>query len=244
MPTGRHRGAPPGLAGVSAVFTDRHGGVSAAPYASNNLGSHVGDQDDAVVHNRLAVAGARGAPSLAVMNQVHGAGVAVVDTAAGPAPVADSLVTTVPGVALTVQVADCVPLLLAGRQGEVAAAVHAGRPGLLAGVVAATLRVIADLGIRPDSLCAWIGPAIGGCCYEVPAEMRAEVCATVPQAWSTTRWGTPSVDLRPAVAAQLLRAGLRDVHLVGPCTYESEDHFSYRRDGVTGRFAGIVELLP
>jgi copper oxidase (laccase) domain-containing protein len=91
---------------------------------------------------------------------------------------------------------------------------------------------------------AAIGPAACGSCYEVPAEMRAEVAAAVPEAWATTRRGTPAVDLRAAITAQLTRTGVRDVRHDARCTIESPELYSYRREPITGRFAGYIWMAP
>jgi polyphenol oxidase len=176
-----------------------------------------------------------------LMHQVHGARVAVVDEAT-PAGAeirgVDALVTQRPGCALVVQAADCVPVLLAGR--SAVGAVHAGRDGLARGVVQGALDRLGDLGEPIEEVHAAIGPAIGGCCYEVPAALRDEVAADHPAAGGTTRWGTPSLDLPAAVEALLAARGVSRVERVGGCTYEDERFFSHRRDAAAGRQAGIV----
>lgn len=174
------------------------------------------------------------------INQVHGARVAVVDGAwDGPAPEADALVTTQPLRALAVLVADCVPVLLADPEAGVVAVAHAGRPGLAAGVVPAVVEAMRDLGAR--KLIARIGTAVCGRCYEVPADMRAEVASAVPETWAVSRAGTPALDLPGGVVAQLHAVGA-DVQNVATCTMEDELSFSYRRKPVTGRFAGVAWL--
>ena len=96
----------------------------------------------------------------------------------------------------------------------------------------------------PRAIRAAVGPAAGGCCYEVPAEMQAQACARRPELRATTSWGTPSLDLRAGAVADLTAAGLAGIDLVGGCTVESDELYSYRRSHVTGRFAGVVTLLP
>jgi YfiH family protein len=177
------------------------------------------------------------------MRQVHGGSVAVVDADTPPAaelPEVDALVTAEPGRALVVQVADCVPVLLAGADGVVAA-VHAGRRGVMAGVVPAALATMAELGAAPDTVRAVLGPAIGGCCYEVPAELRARVAADHPAAAATTTWGTPSLDLPAAVAALLEDHGVAAIERVDACTHHDRGRwFSHRRDPSSGRQIGVV----
>ncbi len=134
------------------------------------------------------------------------------------------------------------PVLLADPVAGVAAAAHAGRPGLVAGVVPAAVRAMAELGADPARITARTGPAVCGRCYEVPEDMRAEVAAAEPAAHAETSWGTPAVDVSAGVHAQLARLGVRDRAQSPVCTLESNDHFSYRRDRTTGRLAGYVWL--
>jgi YfiH family protein len=226
-----------------SVFTDRHGGVSTAPYATLNLGDHVGDDPAAVAENRRRAAAGLGSPAVVWMRQVHGRALAVVaEPAAEPVPDVDALVTTTPGLVLGVLVADCVPVLFSAP--GVAAAAHAGRKGLQLGVVPAVLDQLAGLGVRPDTLAVRLGPAACGACYEVPDAMRDEVAAVAPAAASTTRQGTAGLDIRAGLVAQLRAAGVVDVETSAVCTIESPDHFSYRRDGTTGRTAGLVRCTP
>lgn len=223
------------------AVTNRRGGVSVAPYDENNLADHVGDRPEAVAENRRRLAAALGAQRLVFMRQVHGTAVAVVgrDTPDVVDEV-DVLVTSDPSTALAVLVADCVPVLLTGER--LVAAVHSGRRGLQSGVVAAAVTTMRDLGA--DQLQAHLGPSVCGGCYEVPQQLQDEVCAVVPQARCTTRAGSPGLDLRAGVVAQLLAAGVGRVVVDGTCTVEDRDYFSFRRDGVTGRFAGVAVLEP
>ncbi|MFJ8729643.1 peptidoglycan editing factor PgeF [Streptomyces bauhiniae] len=234
------------VSGAHFAFTDRWGGVSAAPYAELNLGGAVGDDPGAVRTNRELTAKALGVDPARVvwMNQVHGAEAAVVDEPWGerPVPEVDAIVTARRGLALAVLTADCVPVLLADPVAGVVAAAHAGRPGMLAGVVPAAVRAMTELGAEPGRIVARTGPAVCGRCYEVPEAMRAEVAAAEPAAYAETSWGTPAVDVSAGVHAQLDRLGVRDREQSPVCTRESDDHFSYRRDRSTGRLAGYVWL--
>ncbi|MDL5201044.1 peptidoglycan editing factor PgeF [Streptomyces sp. ALI-76-A] len=232
--------------GAHFAFTDRWGGVSAVPYEELNLGGAVGDDPGAVRTNRELAAKSLGLdPDRVVwMNQVHGADVAEVDGpwTTRPAPEVDGLVTAARGLALAVLTADCVPVLLADPVAGVVAAAHAGRPGLVKGIVPAAVDAMESLGADPSRITARTGPAVCGRCYEVPEQMRAEVAANEPAAHAETSWGTPSVDVTAGVHAQLERLGVRDREQSPVCTRESEDHFSYRRDRTTGRLAGYVWL--
>ncbi|MGW7288837.1 peptidoglycan editing factor PgeF [Streptomyces sp. NPDC054847] len=232
--------------GAHFAFTDRWGGVSAVPYEELNLGGAVGDDPAAVLANREIAARSLGlAPESVVwMNQVHGNDVAQVD---GPwptpdVPAVDALVTARRGLALAVLTADCTPVLLADPVAGVVGAAHAGRPGMIAGVVPAAVEAMRKLGAEPERMIARTGPAVCGRCYEVPEQMRSEVAAVEPAAWSETSWGTPAVDVTAGVHAQLEALGVRDRRQSGVCTLESRDHYSYRRDRTTGRLAGYVWL--
>lgn len=190
------------------------------------------------------------------MQQVHGAQAAVVGKPqAGRGmrnhrqaiPGVDVLVTFDSGVALMVMVADCVPVVLVGGRGGVGV-VHAGRAGVMNGVVAEAVRSITQsTGGRPraGAVQAIIGPAIGGCCYEVPKDLRDALPPEVSEAATTTSWGTPSIDLRAAVAAQLSAVGVAHIDVVGDCTRcQADTHFSHRHDPGAGRQAMAVVRWP
>ncbi len=227
---------------VELALTGRSPGAGAAPYTGLNLGDHVGDDAGAVESNRGALAAAIDVPRqrLLFLNQVHGDQVVVVGGPwAGDAPNADAMVSREVGLALAVLVADCVPVLLHDARAGVIAAVHAGRPGLVAEVVLRTIERMRDLGASEIS--AVVGPSVCGRCYEVPPPL-AEAAASVSPSSRTRSWtGTPAIDIAAGVVGQL--AG-RDVAItwVPGCTREHDDLYSYRRDHVTGRFAGIVQL--
>ncbi|MFK4147583.1 peptidoglycan editing factor PgeF [Streptomyces sp. NPDC004065] len=234
------------VSGAHFAFTDRWGGVSAVPYEELNLGGAVGDDPAAVHANRELAAKSLGLDPARVvwMNQVHGNDVAEVDGpwTARDVPAVDGLVTAVRGLALAVLTADCVPVLLADPVAGVAAAAHAGRPGMVKGVVPAAVEAMRSLGADPARIVARTGPSVCGRCYEVPEALRAEVAAVEPAAHAETGWGTPAVDVSAGVHAQLERLGVHDRQQSPVCTLESADHFSYRRDRTTGRLAGYVWL--
>lgn len=229
------------------------------PYEGLNLAMHVGDDPARVAASRADLEAALGLErgSIAWMNQVHSTTVA--PAVPGQAPRADALLLDqqAPGPvprAVGVLVADCVPLLLASQDGRVVAAVHAGRRGMLDGVVAAALAAMAQAGADPAGVHAAIGPCVCGRCYEVPEPMRASAALVEPASASWTSWGTPALDVAAAVVAQLERSGVRSIVRTGTgphgesggpwCTLEDERFYSYRRDGVTGRLAGVVVPAP
>lgn len=201
-----------------------------------------------VVADLESVRRALGATRVQGMHQVHGADVARVGAdgvdgaGGGVPPQADGLVTDVPGVALLVRVADCVPVLLADVDAGVVGAAHAGREGVRAGVVPAVVASMRSLGA--GEVRAWIGPHVCGRCYEVPAPMRDELADRIPVAGATTSWGTPSLDLGAAVGAQLAETGVERVDHLDLCTMERDDLWSHRRDAAAaGRLAGIVQVV-
>jgi hypothetical protein len=149
-------------------------------------------------------------------------------------------VTAEPEVTLGVRAADCVPVLLADAESGVIGACHCGRPGVVAGIVPATVAAMRTLGA--SSITAWVGPHVCGRCYEVPQELQDAVAAVEPVTRVTTSWGTPSLDVGAGVVAQLEREGVQVVDL-SRCTIESPDLFSYRREGPrSGRQAGLIRI--
>jgi len=219
-----------------ATFTDRSGGVSKGAFTSFNLGDHVSDDAADVQSNRELLVSRFG--PVQFMNQVHGSRIVIIESVTEEAPTADALVTGIAGITLAVMVADCIPLLLTSA--EVVAAVHVGRRGLLNGVAVKTVELMREMGARKIS--AVLGPAICGRCYEVSQEVHDEVVALYPLASARTVTGTPALDLPKALKDSLAADGISDISDLQICTVESVDHYSYRRDGLTGRQVGLVSL--
>jgi len=225
------------------VFTDRADGASTDEFASLNLGGHVGDDPERVEANRARVANSLGLQRdhLLFMDQCHGTDVVVVDgpwDPGGPPP-ADGMVTATPGLGLAVLVADCTPVLLADPEAGVAGAVHAGRPGMTGRIVDVAVARMRELGAA--SIAAVVGPSVCGRCYEVPQQLRDEAAAVSPESATVSWTGTPAVDVAAGVVAQL-RANDVAVQWIPGCAREDQRLYSYRRDGRTGRFAGVVVL--
>ncbi len=233
----------PAPAAVRALQTLRTGGVSAAPWASFNLGTHVGDAPGHVAANRARLGSLLPAPPL-WLNQVHGTAVADADAAAG-LPDADAAVSRLPGRVCAVMTADCLPVLLCDCDGTVVGAVHAGWRGLCAGVIEAT---VAAMRVPPERLLAWLGPAIGPATFEVGDEVRAAFVAHDAQAAAAFRAAAPGkwlADIFLLARQRLARAGVGAVHGGGQCTVADEVRFfSYRREGTTGRMATLIWLAP
>ena len=221
--------------------TGRSGGTSAAPYSSLNLAGYVADDPEHVAENRRRVARALGLDPdrLALMDSVHGAEVAFVG-APGVVPGVDALVTQEPDLAVMALGADCVPLALVGDDDRTVAAVHCGWRGLVVDVVGAAVGAMADHGSGIAH--AVIGPAVCGTCYPVPPDRARLVAesgrgAVADAALVTCPDGQPGIDVRRGVVARLLGLGLpaESLTVVGGCTVEDPQLFSYRRDGRTGR---------
>ncbi len=248
---------PAAGARIGVAFTDRHGGVSHGPMGALNLGRSDVDDPAAIRENFDRVRTALGVTTVLAVRQLHTADVLVADDALvsawspdrhlgsslpgqAPLPVADAIVSAVPGAALCIRVADCLPILLADPHAGVIGAAHAGRRGLVAGVVATTVTAMRTLGA--GAIQAWIGPHICRRCYEVPATMVAEIAEQFPIARAVTSWGTPALDLAAIAAAQLDDLGCF-VTSAEHCTRTVQDLPSYRRDGQqSGRQAGFVWL--
>jgi hypothetical protein len=231
---------------VRAAFTLRAGGVSAPPYASLNVGAHVGDAPAAVAENRRRVSAAlqlAGQPSW--LEQVHGTAVADLDRLPGGRAerAADAAVAREPQRVCVMQVADCLPVLFAARDGSAIGAAHAGWRGLAAGVLEAT---IASLEVAPHALLAWLGPCIGPAHFEVGSEVR-EVFVTHDAAaaryFSANPRGRWQCDLPSLARARLRAAGVQALFGGEWCTYADAARFySYRRDGQCGRMAALIWL--
>lgn len=216
-------------------FTNRTGGASSGAFASLNLGTHVTDSYETVMLNRLTLSREFG--PIQYMSQVHGNRVVIIEAVSDEDPTADALVTGIPGVSLAVQVADCIPLLLHSE--ESVAAVHVGRKGLVNAVALSAIDVMRQMG--STEITAIIGPAICGSCYEVSQAIFDEVVERHPLARAVTAHGTPALDLPAALCGVLNDAGI-SIRNETRCTREDDDLYSYRRDGVTGRQAGIITL--
>jgi YfiH family protein len=227
------------LSGVRHGFSTRRGGVSTGRYATLNVGGKWGDDPAAVAHNRRRLAAAAGFDwsRLYTAKQVHGARVAVVVDGTLPDRVAeteaDVVVSAVPGTAVGVYTADCVPILVADGEGRVAAA-HAGWRGTVKGVAAAAVEALVSIGAHREQLRAALGPSICARCFEVGEEVAAEFDAVVPAAVIRQPDVKPHVDLWEANRRMLVAAGVPPtaIDAAPPCTRcEPERFFSFRRDG-------------
>ena len=228
-------------ANVRALVTTRRGGVSQGPYASLNLGDHVGDDPQAVSANRALLRSLM--PSEPVwLKQVHGLAVVAADEATA-VPEGDASVAHRSGTVCAVLTADCLPVLLCDRDGTVVGAAHAGWRGLAGGVIEAT---VAAMRVPPGRLMAWLGPAIGPQAFEVGDEVREVFLRHDPaaeRAFVPHGSGKWLADIYVLASQRLAALGVSQVSGGGLCTFHDRERFySYRRDGVTGRMASLIWL--
>jgi YfiH family protein len=231
---------------VRATFSLRAGGVSAAPFDSLNISARVGDLPFAVTENRRRLSHSLSLPTEPLwLEQVHGT--AVLEVGAADPPVsgrtADAVITRLPGRVCVIQVADCLPVLLAASDGSVVAAVHAGWRGLAAGVLEAA---VTAMRVAPQRLLAWLGPAIGREHFEVGDDVCSAFLAPDPGAalaFRANARGRWQCDLAGLARRRLAAAGVPATFGGGWCTYaDAERFFSYRRDGRCGRMAALIWL--
>src|SRR4051812_26007393 len=246
VPEWERRGAP--LHG----FLGRRGGKSGGAYAGLNLSFGVGDDSATVKDNFCDVKKAVGVHNLKVvtMKQVHGDHiVAVVDPKIKEIGEADGMVAEKPGIFLGVLTADCAPILFSVPAMKLAAVVHAGWRGTLAGIAAKMVRHLNErYGVAPGAIEAALGPTIGACCYEVGADVSAPLLETYGAAAKSSlhsRSGKQFLDVRELNRRELERAGVppKQIATVGPCTSCAEGFFSYRRDNETGRQLSFIGFL-
>ncbi len=234
----------PAPAAVSAGTTTRQGGVSTGPYATLNLGAHVGDDPDAVTANRQQLIrhlALEGEPRW--LNQVHGANVVQADSAmftAGP-PAADAVVCRNGNAVLAILTADCLPVLLCDTESPGIAAIHCGWRGLAAGIIEATVEA---MNVDTSGLMAWLGPAISQRAFEVGDEVRDLFLAGIEDAArcfepnAKERW---QADLYGLARLYLARTGISRIYGGAHCTFgDAGRFFSYRRDGQCGRMASFI----
>jgi polyphenol oxidase len=230
----------PAPANIQALVTTRTGGLSQHPYASFNLGDHVGDHPDSVAANR-AILRQHCPAEPKWLKQVHGSAVAQADEVLQSPVEADASVAFRSATVCAVLTADCLPVLFCDRAGSCVAAAHAGWRGLAAGVLEAC---IAAMLCKPDHILAWLGPAIGPAAFEVGSEVREVFVRDLPAAASAFRPGRSGkwlADIYTLARLRLARSGVTAVYGGGECTFT--DHrrfFSYRRDGATGRMASLI----
>lgn len=231
----------PAPAQVRALVTSRNGGVSRAPYHSLNLGTHVGDDPQHVMENRRLL-GTHLPAEPKWLIQVHGTHVVDAGTLTRPVE-ADAAYARSANTVCAIMMADCLPVLIADREGAVVAVAHAGWRGLAAGVIENTVRAT---GLPPARLLAWLGPAIGPAAFEVGPDVRDAFIredAAATDAFAAHRTGKWLADLYNLARLRLRRAGVTSIHGGDLCTWsDPQRFFSHRRDRITGRMAALIWL--
>lgn len=234
----------PARAAIRAVFTLRAGGVSRPPFDTLNVAAHVGDDPRAVAENRALLRDSLGLPAEpAWLEQVHGHRVVDLDgpTSFDPLGPADAAVSRRAGRICAIQVADCMPVLVAAADGSAVGAAHAGWRGLAGGVLEETV-----LAMRTPAaeLLAWLGPAIGQANFEVGEEVRDAFLRAdegASSAFAVNPRGRWQCDLYGLARRRLAALGVTRIHGGGWCTYAEAGHFfSYRREGRCGRMAALI----
>lgn len=219
-----------------AGFTTRFGGVSSGAYESLNLGDHVGDEAKNVAKNReiLAKLLSVKAKNLKFMRQIHSNRVEIIRNLDDEIAPCDGIITNLKGVVLCVLVADCSPILIVDEMREVVAAIHAGRAGVVGQICTnAVNRMKSEFGSKTQNLKVFVGPNIKGGCYEIGELDLGEF----------NRYkNNGKFDINAALADEFERAGVQNVKFDEACTHCDDRYFSYRREGVTGRFAGFVMM--
>ena len=231
----------PAPIGVKSLITTRNGGVSTGAYASFNLGLRSGDDESAVVANRMQLR--RYLPQEPKwLRQVHGSRVVAADGMV-ETPEADASIARQPGTVCVVMIADCMPVLLCDEAASVVGIAHAGWRGLASGIVENTVQAT---GVAPGALLAFLGPAIGPRAFEVGADVRDAFIAadaTAAQAFKPQREHKWLADLFLLARQRLTRCGITRIFGGGLCSHtDSTRFYSYRRDQASGRMAALIWL--
>lgn len=227
-------------ANVQALTTTRQGGFSQGIFDSLNLGDHVDDHPQRVSQNREKLLTELGLTNSQWLQQVHGVSCIAAGSASGQ-PIADACYTDQANMACVVMTADCLPVFFCNEQGNRVAVAHAGWRGLLDGVLESTLKVFAE----DDKVMAAFGPAIGPAAFEVGSEVREQFCDCQAKAETafipSSNVGKYLADIYKLASLRLEQAGVKAPAAVQHCTYtDSEQFFSYRREGQTGRMASLI----
>ncbi len=231
-----------------ANFSDRWGGVSNPPYHKLNLALHVGDNPISVLRNREILAKKFDfyIDNLIYMDQTHSDNIQIInDTFTNKQENCDGIITNKPNIPLMVMVADCIPVLLFDREKKVIGAVHAGRNGTFKSISKKAVELMTkEFGSNPEDIIVSLGPSIHSCCYEVGENLADIAKKSFGKKYVLKRDGSFYLDLQILNFDQLKSVGVKEenIEISKICTSCDKNYFSYRRDGVTGRFAGVIKL--
>lgn len=228
---------------VKIILSNRDGGVSKEPYNTLNLGYHVGDNEENVTKNREIFASYFDTPlkDLVFMNQVHSSSVLVINENGNY--ICDGVITKSSELVLCVMVADCAPVILYDSKNEVISALHVGRKGAFLGIITKAFnKMKSSFNTSCDDLYVYVGPRIKSCCYKIDTKVLKE--AKKHFAYSLIRKGRDEyLDLDEIIFKELDTLGIQNIKVEKACTCCSKEYYSYRRDGITGRFGVGVKLL-
>ena len=231
-----------------ADFSDRWGGVSNPPYHELNLALHVKDNPLDVLKNREILAKKFNfyIENLIYMDQTHSDNIQIInDTFTNKIDNCDGIITNKPNIPLMVMVADCIPVLLYDREKKVIGAVHAGRNGTFKSISKKAVNImIKEFESNPKDIVVSLGPSIKECCYEVGEDLADIAKKSFGEKYVIKRGGSFYLDLQTLNLDQLKSVGVKEenIEISSVCTCCDKNYFSYRRDGVTGRFAGVIKL--
>ena len=221
-------------------FTDRHGGVSAPPYNSLNLALHVGDNKDDVEKNRKILQRRLNFKNIIWMEQIHKSNIQIISSPQPqPIPDCDAIITDQPNIALAVMVAGCIPILMFDPKRNVIAAIHAGRNGTFLQIGAKTVKIMQkEFGCLPADILVFMGPSIQVCCYEIGDKLISIVKKNFGKKYINDKM----LNLQKLNYDQLIKSKIRadNIKISNTCTCCDNNYFSYRRDGITGRFVGVI----
>ena len=225
---------------VKACFSKKEGGYSPAPYASLNLAYHVGDDRLLVDKNRAKLLEKIQIDAVAYMEQIHGCHIEEVYRE-GEVAQCDGIITNKKGLGLMVMVADCIPILMYDKENEAIAVAHAGRNGTFLEIATKCVAKMSEAyGTKPEALEVYLGPSIKSCCYEVGGELTDIMRKNFGEQYVV---GERYLDLQRLNEDMLRKVGVKNIHVSSVCTCCDENYFSYRREGVTGRFVGLIGLV-
>ena len=218
--------------GIVAGFTNRLGGVSNGKFSSLNLGDHVGDNPANVIKNREILAQNLGVKKLKFMKQIHSDKVFLLENEEDELPECDAVITNLSDVGICVLVADCSPVVMIDEKRGVICVAHAGRAGVVLKICTKAFTLMSEkFGSKADEISVFVGANIKGSCYEVGELDLGEF-----NAYKIGR----NFDMNAALRDEFMALGVRNLNFSEACTHYDERYFSYRRDGVCGRFCGFA----
>ncbi len=233
---------------VFAKFSDRWGGVSNPPYHELNLALHVGDNPIDVLKNREIMSKKFDfyIDNLIYMDQTHSDNIKIInDTFTNKQENCDGIITNKPNIPLMVMVADCIPVLLYDRIKKVIGAIHAGRNGTFKSISKKAVFIMKEkFNSNPEDIVVSLGASIKSCCYEVGEDLADIAIKSFGDKYVLKKDSSFYLDLQTLNFDQLKKIGVKEenIEISTICTSCDKNYFSYRRDGVTGRFAGVIKL--